>query len=468
MNELKAPGRLTLALVFVTGCARFEPAPVSPSHSAARLEARSLADPELRSFLEDNLHRELPEWPLRTWDLRALTLAAFYFHPALDVARAQWRVAQAGEITAGARPNPAVSVGPQYNLNAASGVTPWLAFADFEIPIETAGKRGYRVAQARHLSQAARLNIVAAAWQVRSGLRDALLDWASASQRLELLRRQAALQEQALQRLDQKLAAGAIAGAEVLPHRIALQKARVEAGEAERLRAEARGRVAAALSVPLAALVAVELPAALPDFPATNEWTTAEARRAALHGRADLLAALADYEASQAALQLEVARQYPDLKLGPGYEYDQGENKFGLLLGAELPVFNRNAGPIAAARARREEAAARFTALQARMLGEIDSALAATRAAGEQLAKVDQWLATQRLQQERLQAQWAAGTAESLDLLAVQIELAGADVIRQETLARQQRARAQLEDALQRPLDLDVTAAPRRLGLKSE
>jgi hypothetical protein len=81
---------------------------------------------------------------------------------------------------------------------------------------------------------------------------------------------------------------------------------------------------------------------------------------------------------------------------------------------------------------------------------------------------VDQWLATQRLQQERLQAQWAAGTAESLDLLAVQIELAGADVIRQETLARQQRARAQLEDALQRPLDLDVTAAPRRLGLKSE
>ncbi len=36
-----------------------------------------------------------------------------------------------------------------------------------DIPIETAGKRGYRMAEARYLSEAARLNIAQTAWEVR-------------------------------------------------------------------------------------------------------------------------------------------------------------------------------------------------------------------------------------------------------------------------------------------------------------
>ena len=41
-----------------------------------------------------------------------LTLAAFYFHPELDVARAQWAVAEAARITAGERPALAAGVAP--------------------------------------------------------------------------------------------------------------------------------------------------------------------------------------------------------------------------------------------------------------------------------------------------------------------------------------------------------------------
>ena len=58
---------------------------------------------------------------------------------------------------------------------------------------------------------------------------------------------------------------------------------------------------------------------------------------------------LAEYQASQSALQLEIARQYPDVQLGPGYEFDQGDNKWMLGLGVTLPVFNQNQGAIAAA-----------------------------------------------------------------------------------------------------------------------
>jgi len=37
----------------------------------------------------------------------------------------------------------------------------------------------------------------------------------------------------------------------------------------------------------------------------------------------DVLGALCRYAASQAALQLEIAKQYPDIHLQPGYEFDQ-------------------------------------------------------------------------------------------------------------------------------------------------
>src|SRR5438093_1601124 len=89
--------------IALSGCQRFKPEPLSTAGGAAVLDARSLADPHLKEFLERNLDRELSAWPLARWDFGTLTLAAFYFHPSLDVARAQWNVATAGVVTAGGR-----------------------------------------------------------------------------------------------------------------------------------------------------------------------------------------------------------------------------------------------------------------------------------------------------------------------------------------------------------------------------
>ena len=91
-----------------------------------------------------------------------------------------------------------------------------------------------------------------------------------------------------------------------------------------------------------------------------------ELRRRALTGRGDVQSSLAQYAATQAALQLAIANQYPNLTLSPGYSYDQGNNKFGFASpGLELPIFNQHQGPIAQAVAHRKQAAASFTALQA-------------------------------------------------------------------------------------------------------
>ena len=70
----------------VAGCAHYQPQPVSPEQTAAQWESRRLDDPGLKKFLEQNAGHEIQNWPQKNWDLNSLTLAAFYFHPSLEVA----------------------------------------------------------------------------------------------------------------------------------------------------------------------------------------------------------------------------------------------------------------------------------------------------------------------------------------------------------------------------------------------
>jgi outer membrane protein TolC len=442
-----------LGLVLVAGCARFHPQPLSPAETAAGLESRSLDNPDLKAFLEKNLNRELSTWPAAKWDFEMLTLAAFYYHPSLDVARAVWAEAQAGIVTAGARPNPSVGFTPQYVFNPA-GEPPWVATLNLDWPIETAGKRGARVAQARHLSESARLNIIATAWQVRSQLRSSVLDFASATRREVLLRKQIEVQEQVVASLEQRREAGALASSEITPARLLLQKARLDLSDAERQQVEARTRVAEGIGVPVSALKAVEVSYDLTALPADlDRLTSGEVRRQALQGRADVLAALSDYAASESALQIEIAKQYPDIHLNTGYEYDQGLQKWGLLgFGVELPLLNRNEGPIAQAEARRKQAAVRFEALQAKVIADIDRGLAVYQVAAKSRAGAEALLATQRKQQQSVEQQLKAGVADRLDVLTVQLELATSELAVEDGRTKLHQALGALEDAVQRPL----------------
>ena len=95
---------------------------------------------------------------------------------------------------------------------------------------------------------------------------------------------------------------------------------------------------ASAIGVPVAALDSVSLDFDLPPVPAAGHLTSAEARSATLRSRTDILGALAEYAASQSALQLEIAKQYPDLHLGPGYAWNAGsagDNEWSLGLTLE-------------------------------------------------------------------------------------------------------------------------------------
>ncbi|MBI3881813.1 MAG: TolC family protein [Verrucomicrobia bacterium] len=440
-----------VCLLALTGCVRYQSQPILPPQTAASLDARSMTSPALKSFLEKNRGRTFAEWPPKAWDFETLTLVAIYFHPDLEVARAQWRVSEAEVITAGGRPNPTLAVTPGYNFNAASGVSPWLPAMTIDWPVEVAGKRDHRIVRAQHLAESARLNIASAVWRVRSNLRAALIELGDAHKRFVLLSKQQAAQQQLVGSLEQRAEAGAITAVEVAPARIAFKKIHTDMLDAQRRTTEALVQVASALGIPMSGLEkdfrfdgVYAMPLALPPN---------EARRAALTSRADIAAALADYEAAQSALQLEIAKQYPDIHIGTGYQWDQGESKWQLGLTAEIPVLNRNQGPIAAAQARREEAAARFVAAQAKAMGEIDRALAGFRASTARGKALGELAASLRQQHDAIAAQVKAGATDRLDLLASDVELAAAELQQWDGELKTTQAAAALEDAIQHPLN---------------
>ncbi|MDA8349910.1 MAG: TolC family protein, partial [Pseudomonadota bacterium] len=172
---------------------------------------------------------------------------------------------------------------------------------------------------------------------------------------------------------------------------------------------------------------------------------------AALIKRPDVLAALARYRASEANLRLAIARQYPSIDIGPGYHYDQGDNKFLLAVSLPLPILNQNQGPIAQARAARRVAAAEFKAIQAQVLGEIERAQTDWKASAAELASARQVRASADNVLSRRRTEFAAGQIGRLRLLGAEEAFVQAEQGALAASVHERAALGELEAALYHP-----------------
>jgi outer membrane protein TolC len=445
---------LTLVPVLLLGgCVHYTPQPLLPEQSASQLAARRLDDPGVQDFLQKSLPEKLEQWPLRQWDLEQLTLAAFYFHPTLEVARDQWLAARAGEKTAAARLNPSVTVNPSYDSGIPGNYSPWIVPVTFDVPIETAGKRGKRMAEAVKVAESARWNFVSAAWQVRGGVRSALQAVKIAERRHSILAEQVSVQTKMLKLLKQRYEVGEISQPELISAEIAFNRSQLDLAATDAALADARSHFAESLGVPREAIYGLRTRFDFSPGPRTKK-DVAAARDLALRGRADILAALADYAAAEADLSLQIARQYPDLHLGPGYAWNNGnagDNQWSLGLTLELPILDQNQGPIAEAKARRQLQAAKFLALQSQIIAQIDRALAGWEAARIQQRFNQAEMDAARRQLKAVQDQAKAGSAEPLEVLNAQLEFCFAELAGIDGDNLLATAVGDLEDALQQP-----------------
>lgn len=446
MDRSLAGALLAAALLASCGVQPYRAAPLAPESSASAFASRNLSDPGLKAYEAAHLGAAAAPWPPASWNLRTLDLAALYFNPQLAEARAQVAESQAQLTTAGVRPNPTLGITP--------GIpSPYLLTLDLSFPIETAGKRRYRVESARNSLRASELDLAAAAWNIRVGVRAALVDYLIDAKNLELLRAEADIREKQMRLLDRMSALGEIPGLEADNARMEHSRARAALGAGEQQSLQAAAQLAAAIGIPASALEGVSISwPQLETPPAIESLQTAKIRREAVLNRLSLRSALARYAAAESHLQLEIARQYPDIDLGPGYTYEERQSYFTLGFASVVPVLDRNRGPIAEAHAQREQAAAAFLTLQTQVIQKSESSLELYAAALQQLALAEHLAELADGRRRAMGAAVRAGEQISLELDDAEIEYSAAARARLEALGHAQRALGELEDAVERPL----------------
>lgn len=435
----------------LTGCVRYRAKPFSPPALEDSFHARSLTDPGLVEFLQAN-EAVKTIWPPAEVDVRTLALVGYYFSPDLAVARARLIAAEAGVPVAGLRPSPSLGIEGGYNRNpethALYSILP-------SFTIETGGKRGLRILQAQQQAEGSRAAFMEIGWTVRSRIRSTVHNYLLADRRQKVLEEEVAIRSEIVDIYEKRVAAGEAARPELDIYRVDLVTARSSLGAALGETAQMRIAVANAAGLPGTSLESTAIRAPeLDSPPAMESLPIAGVRKAGILHRANVRRALADYGVADAAVRLEVAKQYPDIQLTPGYQFQEGFGEYVLNSALQpLALFRRNRPIIQQAEAEREQAASQFQLQQTQAIGEMERAVAQYQAAFKAWQDAgSRVLVIQRDREAAARRALAAGEGDRLSVATARLETIIASRSELEALTSVATALAALEDAMQQPL----------------
>ena len=458
------------AAAVVAGCVHYSPRPLSPEGIATSFAARRLDDVGLRAALDARLPARTGQWPRQSWDRADLLLALLYFNDSIREERATVSLAVAGRRTARERPNPTVALLTEYakegnQLAGQGGNAPlWLWGLTPDIPLDVGTKRSARIAVADLTAEQARYDFMEVLWKQRSALRTAVLDVLMTEREVALLERVHTDREAQLQMARRRLDAGAASHGDLdrLVADAVADEQRLH--DARRRLSAARSGLAATVGVPAVAVSSLPLKWDHLDDPGdVDQSLIANWRDEALLSRSDVHSAVVGYSVAEESLRLEVAKQYPQVHIGPAYTWDHGVHRLQFNLSMELPILNQHRGAIGEAEVRREQAGARLEATVATAYEEIDEALRQWRLSLERVADArgPVYEAAQHIF-EATQREFDAGNSDRTELVAARVarSLAELQILDAERTA--QESLATLEDAMRRPLEgpeINVAAA---------
>ncbi len=449
------------ALVAATACSTvpYAPRPLDPEASAEAFLARSVTVDGLKRFAQANGYTA-QAWPPEQWGLRELTLTALYFNPGIGLARARAVVAQAELRTAVQPPSWSGRVKPEYHSRDLADTSgPWTLGLELELPLMAQSKRAARVERSAFLADAANLDIASAAWTARSEVRDRYLALRARLDALALLDAQIAARQQMRDLVERRVQAGLLSARDLAVERLVLAQLEQARNHALSSQQRLRSELAAVLGLPGEMLDAMTLRFDAPAPPLVD-LDAAAVRRLALRNRLDVHRRLLEFGAADAEVKAAVAAQNPDITLGPGYTWDQGDNLWSLAVGLTLPRAARTQAAILEAQARRELAAEAFAATQFAAIGLAGRAYGLYLLARARVSAAERPLQMQRDQETRINRQFDTGAADRMQRLAARIETLAAQSILHEALVAQSDALAELEEAVQRPLFGDFEVLP--------
>ena len=319
-------------------------------------------------------------------------------NPGLNAARLGLAVADTASITAGLRPNPVVStsadhldlLGTGYNDQNNAG-PPEMALR-IDVPFERGGKRQARLATASFERRIAEAAIADATRRLKQDVTLACVDLLEAQARLALADENLQSLDRLVQLNDARVKAGSIAPVELTRSRVAMLQFRANKRTAELAVTTSQIRLHVLLGRPPGGngiAIAGGLKPSIPPAPVNLEAL----RAAAIASRPDLASLQLTQARSQADLRLQVAQGKIDYTFGMEYRRQQGVNGRGNSLGffasAPLPLFNRNQGEIARARAEETQIVRRIEALEHEINGEVTAAWQEYETARTQVTEIE-------------------------------------------------------------------------------
>ncbi len=364
--------------LLMAACARYEPSPVDPAIHTAEYRGRRLDDSTVVALVTRYAGTPASDH----WTDRQLGVAALTNRAELDRARRDWLAAKAGLKTAGVRPAPGVQGEVERAFSGGGGESPWVVSLTALFTIELGGKRAARVQGARARETISESDLIRSAIETRTRVRSATLAVVHAEEVAgETVRIYEALQVVA--QLERgRFQEAALESSELARTAAELALGRVDVAVAERDVVSARAALAGVVAIPPAALRDVGIEAspvhgcAWADSVGVDSLLGLAALR-----RVEVSRVLGEYALAESEVRLQVARQRPDLQLGPGYIFDQGIHRWtlGFALPALLGFLNR--APIDEAEAARSAGAARVSEVQDVILAEAGEAAERCRAA---------------------------------------------------------------------------------------
>jgi len=348
-------GLLLLLTLTLTGCATYHPMPLDKA-----AVDKALAPPALESI---PIKAKVIHHPLLrpvNFDLRdglspdEAAILAVIANPKLRALRDQKGLAQAQLLQAGILPNPQISYSLDIPMAGATTGTVKAYGLGLSYDLVSLITRAARVAAARNQTAAVDLDVAWQEWQVAQAARLHVY-------RLALLNRQLAVardEEQGLQEnvhtVKQALDLGYVTVVNLAAAQATLQKVHTQVLAIAQQRERERLALNQALGLPpqqhlpLAASMDVPVSQSLPALTPLLEGIQAR--------RLDLLALKMGYQSQEERLREAILAQIPKITIGFLHASDTTHViTSGFNIAIDLPIFNRNQGKIAIARATRQQ-----------------------------------------------------------------------------------------------------------------
>lgn len=321
-------------------------------------------------------------------------------HPQIRAAQARLGVSQAEILTAGARLNP--------SLMSDNGIAEKTYRLGIEQTIELGGKRRRRVAVAQAQREVVLAEINTVILDIRANVRRTYTQLFNLQERQRTAQEIYTIADRLLDVANKREYAGDISHLDVLQAQIASVNARNDVQTLSYEVLQARTRLNALLNRPVATPVntvpPTPFPQTIPGAPFVQGLPLQggiiqgvakleELIQEALARRPEVQRNLRSLEVTQRQLALAKANRIPNFSLaaGPDYVAEPGQKEFNVFVvgNLEIPLFNRQQGPIAEAMARRIQLEQEQAALKNQITTEVSTAYIAFVANQERIKRYE-------------------------------------------------------------------------------